>query len=269
MTDSKRAFVTVAVPRTGSNYLQDLMGAFPDVVSLMEVFHSQGVYGLGRYPRLLASFGDKVDGRLDQSERLVRYFAEKSVAAIDTLSLAIARDEQYAVFSFKVFPDQVFDNALDEIFLRHAAGVIVLVRPRLETFVSYKKAEVTGAWHTVDTSRIKVSVDLAEFHALSQEYDRWYERIERFLIEKRIPHTIWSYGADINVAREAVVEKLYYTLRSMGHAASMPQGPLPTLYCRQDTHDDVFDKFRNGRQLKAELARSGLLGYALSCPLSG
>src|SRR5690606_4784943 len=130
-------------------------------------------------------------------------------------------------------------------------------------------AASADAWHTVDTSRLKVNGDLAEFHEMARDYDNWYGRIETFLLEKRVPHAIFSYRADINVPADILIEKIYYTLRSMNYMARFPREQFVSVFRRQDMRDDVFDKFRNGRQLKAELVRSGLLEYALSCPLSG
>lgn len=272
MTDQKIrhkcSIITISIPRSGTNYFSDQIGSFPEIAGLMEIFNPRGVYGIAQHPNLMARYGDLITEKASESEGLVELFQKTPLRAVDTLSQEISENPDLKYLSYKIFPNQVREEALRIIHREHTLSAIVIVRARLEVFVSYKKAIQSDVWHNQDTSAVKVSITLEEFLEWARQQDEWYETQEKTLRQMRIPFIILSYNADINVPPEVLREKLYFLLRSMNAQVSFPEGQAVSHFKRQDAVGDVFDKIENGAELRAQLAETGQLGYALRTPLS-
>jgi len=76
-----RLVVLFAGPRSGSNYLGNLLGQVPGTVVLSEIFNAQGMFGLNLYPGIEAELIEQAGSHAT----LLRLFRMNPVAAMQLL----------------------------------------------------------------------------------------------------------------------------------------------------------------------------------------
>ena len=150
-------FVVFAEMRTGSNFLETNINAFPGLACHGEAFNPHFI----GYPNRDSLLG------LTQAER------EADPAAL----IAAIRDAPDVLGGFRFFHDhdpRVLDIALPD----PRCAKIVLTRNPVDSYVSWKIAQQTGQWKLTNVKRRKDAVadfDAAEFHA-------YLDRLQRFQI---------------------------------------------------------------------------------------
>ncbi len=140
-------FVLFAEMRTGSNFLESNLNAFPAITCHGEAFNPHFI----GYPNREDLLGISQDARDQDPARLI----------------AAIRDRTDGIGGFRYFHDhdpRVFDLVLDD----PRCAKIVLTRNPVDSYVSWKIAQATGQWKLTDVRRRKadaVPFDAAEFEA--------------------------------------------------------------------------------------------------------
>lgn len=80
----------------------------------------------------------------------------------------------------KVFPQHLSDPLLQSIIEEFKPHIIFLRRNHLDRFVSHKKANASGKWHTASTSDLVIDLDVQEFETFIANYTKFYTDYYQF-----------------------------------------------------------------------------------------
>jgi hypothetical protein len=91
--------------------------------------------------------------------------AHRTMAAIQSLP---------GIHIIKIFPQHLSDPILQSIIAEFKPHIIFLRRNHLDRFVSHKKANASGKWHTASTSDLVINLDPREFETFITNYTKFY-----------------------------------------------------------------------------------------------
>ncbi len=256
----KRLILIFAGPRSGSNYLVDILSKVPGAIALSEIFNPRAVFGLNLYPEIeaqvLADFGSE-----DELWRALRMAPDKSLSR---LLAAVPADSTVFV---KVLPNQAPKRALRRILQDHAAGAIFLTRNRLDQYVSLRKANEGGAWFRENTTELRPVAHLDAFLSWTTVLEDWQRDMTALCGETGIVRAHLNYERDLKSSRPSdIAERLCARLAMLRLAVTPDDLSEASWFTRQDTADDPFDKICNGADLRRDLARFDYLEKALTAP---
>jgi hypothetical protein len=97
--------------------------------------------------------------------------AHRTMAAIQSLP---------GIHIIKIFPQHLSDPLLQSIIAEFKPHIIFLRRNHLDRFVSHKKANASGKWHTASTSDLVIDLDPREFETFIKNYTSFYTDYLRF-----------------------------------------------------------------------------------------
>ena len=270
MANTAKEIAIISVPRSGTNFFCDTLGEFTEIASLFELLNPRGVFGLERYPELLKSITATLG--IDASKATDPTFIEKVahqrhdfLAALRTAVAGIG----LSAFSYKLFPEQIPYQVLENILTDRTKLFFFITRSRIDTYISYRKALELDEWVGKKTHDINIEITFDQFMEWATKIDAWYENAEKILREHDQRYSIFSYDSDINVPKPTLIEKQYFTLRSMGLDAAYPTSIAPPSFRKQDKIAGPFTKIANGEELKQIFLEKKLLGkYVLRAPLT-
>ena len=84
------------------------------------------------------------------------------------------------VHVIKIFPQHLSDPLLQSVIAEFKPHVIFLRRNHLDRFVSHKKANASGKWHTAPTSDLVINLDPDEFNRFIKNFTDFYLRYAAF-----------------------------------------------------------------------------------------
>ena len=84
----------------------------------------------------------------------------------------------------KIFPSHLSNPVLEEIIAQNIPHIIFLRRNHLDRFVSHKKANKSGKWHTASTEGVEIEIDEVELNKFIDEYKVFYEKFLNFAHSK-------------------------------------------------------------------------------------
>jgi hypothetical protein len=260
--------IVIAAPRSGTNFFCECMGTLSGVAAYFEIFNPGGVMGAGD-PRTLEHLS-KVLGRPVNSAKeseLVRFFRTQPLAAVEELR-ACAREHGEVAVCYKVFPGQIPDDALRSLLMRPEAIVAMVVRRRLDTYISYQNARRDNVWKNRDTSNLFPSIDLEDFLSWAERVDSWYEDAAALARSAERPICIFDYDQDINVPKPELVANLASQLKRLDLDLRPDRDVEKTAFRKQDKRAGPFKKISNADELRAQLRSRRAYNYALTSPLS-
>jgi hypothetical protein len=172
---SKIVFV-VSFPRSGTHALGSLLAK-------QEVgFHYYGEFfifnawnsQIGKINRYYPFFSLRFFINFRGQRRKWQYlrFEKTSLNAQKTLR---AITKLPGVHVIKIFPQHFTDPLLQSLITEFKPHVIFLRRNHLDRFVSHKKANATGNWHTSSTSDVEIDLNPIEFERFITNYSKFYE----------------------------------------------------------------------------------------------
>ena len=125
------------MPRTGTSYLCDCLGTLPGVMIAREIFNPRGYGPLLKFgdakERFEAILGRPIEALDDPG--LHQHFLEHPLEGIATLADAAA-DKRASVMVYKVIQHQLERAKLEAILNQRRPDVLVLVRHRLDIWIS-------------------------------------------------------------------------------------------------------------------------------------
>ena len=172
---SKIVFV-VSFPRSGTHALGSLL-ANEDVG-----FHYYGEFFIfnawnsqvGKINRYYPFFALRFFIEFRGQKRKWKYlrFEKTSLDASRTLR---SISKLPGVHVIKIFPQHFSDPLLQSLIAEFKPHVVFLRRNHLDRFVSHKKANATGNWHTSSTSDVEIDLNPTEFDRFIKNYSQFYE----------------------------------------------------------------------------------------------
>ena len=97
--------------------------------------------------------------------------AHRTMSAIESLP---------GIHIIKIFPQHLSDPVLQSIISEFKPHIIFLRRNHLDRFVSHKKANASGKWHTASTSDLVIDLDPQEFDKFIANYTKFYNDYYHF-----------------------------------------------------------------------------------------
>ncbi|MCK0168534.1 nodulation protein NodH [Jannaschia sp. S6380] len=221
-----RAFVLFAEMRTGSNHLEDSLGALDGVEGFGEIFNPVFVGG----PRKTEVLGFDIAAR-----------------SADPFPLLQAVLDRPGMTGFRFFHDHD-PRVLDAILQDRGIAKIVLTRNPLDSYVSLAIAAETGQWRLTNPKMARTArarFDTAEFDALVSRQRAFRDRLQRAL-------QVTGQGAFwIDYDQIGDVEVLNGLAAYLGVAARLDA--VPGRLKRQNP-GPVEDKVENPEEMRAHLA---------------
>lgn len=258
-----RRLLLISLPRSGSNWAQDLIGNAPNVLAVREVFGPEGAFGLTAAGGAGLAALRRATGFPHLTERDPRLTAfargcpERFLAALEDAARGLDRD----AISFTLFSAQLPWNETARLMAVPGTRTVLLQRRQLPRYVSLVKARASGVWKHADTTALRPGIDPDAFLAEAAAARDWFARVAAAAPgdSRRI-----YYEDDLAQGAPAAFRALR---RAVPWLVPLPAGREPaTTMMVQDGGGDVFDRVAGGPALCAALARSGDLGTALRYP---
>ena len=238
-----RAICLAAAPRTGSNLLSETWGALDRHLCFNEVFHTQGVLEAQRHLSALSR-------HLGQPFRSIHDPALIAVARgaplrfLDTLA-RIAAEDGADSFSLKLFPPHLDDAHLPDVLGRPDLSVVILKRRPIDAHVSDLKAARARCWMGVDTTALKIELDLDRYLDWKRRRDAWYARVEALLTAMGKSAPLLRYETDVDTDADRRLALSRNLFRGFGLGGDLrTEPPAPRLF-RQDRGKSPAQKVTN------------------------
>jgi LPS sulfotransferase NodH len=189
-----RFFCVLAVPRTGSSYLNYLLSAFPEMNAKSELFH--GTYQSEFSPGELAALRKR--SGLDLSDKAA-FTAWKRAHPAATLEAIHEGAGGKGIITFKVFSGHLKPDLLEsELMARDDIAFAILRRRAIDSFISGQKAGAVGKFSRHDTTDIKPELSVEAFAKWARKTWRWYRWCETTLEKHGKRPLRMGYERDLN-----------------------------------------------------------------------
>ncbi|WP_055047793.1 sulfotransferase [Devosia sp. A16] len=223
-------------PRTGANHLMQLGGNFAELKS---------------FPELFGSLAERIEP--DQ-------VLDRAVAA--------TRAEHKRVLVFKLWHDTLEPETVEQLVLSWPGmRVIFVVRRQIDAYVSWCKAIHVHKWQDVDTSAVRLTLDIADFAAWLEAQERWYARWRNWLDRRFLPAPILRYETDIDQRPEGALRRFAAAAAQVGVTLRVPTTLTTTGLVRQDRVKAAADKVDNWPAFSKALVTQGLEKRAFGYPV--
>ena len=184
---SKIVFV-VSFPRSGTHAIGSLLSnekvgfRYYGEFFIFNAWNSQ----IERINRFYPFFSLRYSLNLRKQRKSWKYYkfettsldAHRTMAAIQSLP---------GIHIIKIFPQHLSDPILQSIIAEFKPHIIFLRRNHLDRFVSHKKANASGKWHTASTSDLVINLDPREFETFINNYTKFYTDYLHFAKEQNCP----------------------------------------------------------------------------------
>jgi hypothetical protein len=175
-------------------------------------------------------------------------------AVINTMT-SIAEKYHKSLFSFKLFPGHLSTTNTLATIGDLRPFIVFISREPIDTFISLKKAREAGGWSGINTSEMRVTLDVDEFlswHVATQEFltGAW-AAAERFAAgcAQITYREIYGGGDPAEIVVRRKLESLGIDLGRSAIVDSLP---------RQDHSEGRAKKVKNWGAFENEMARRGL-----------
>lgn len=223
-------------PRTGANHLMQLGGNLAE---------------LKTFPGLFNSLAERIepDNVLD-------------------CAAAEAQAERKRVLTFKLLHDTLEAETVEQLVLsRPGVRVIFVVRRQIDAYVSWCKAISVHKWQGVDTSAVRLTLDVDDFAAWMEAQERWYDRWRNWLNRRFLPCPILRYETDIDQPPEWTLRRFSAAAAQVGVTLRVPTALTNTGLVKQDRIKAAADKVDNWPAFSKALVARGLEKRAFGYPV--
>lgn len=223
-------------PRTGANHLMRLGGNLAELKS---------------FPELFSSLAERIepDHVLDR-------------AAAETQA------ERKRVLTFKLWHDTLEAETVEQMVLsRPGVRVIFVVRRQIDAYVSWCKAISVHQWQDIDTSGVRLSLDVNDFAAWMEAQERWYDRWRNWLNRRFLPCPILRYETDIDQSPISTLRRFSAAAAQVGVTLRVPAALGTTGLVKQDRVKAAADKADNWPAFSRALVARGLEKRAFGYPV--
>jgi len=178
--ESKIVFV-LSFPRSGTHAIGSLLS------NDQAGFHYYGEFfifnawnkNIEKINRHYPFFSFRYSQNLKQQRKKWSYnkFETTSLDSRKTLS---AIKKIPGVHVIKICPQHLPDKELESLISEFKPHIIFLRRNHLDRFVSHKKANASGKWHTASTSDLVINLDAGELNRFISDFTDFYTHYARY-----------------------------------------------------------------------------------------
>ena len=170
-------------------------------------------------------------------------FESSTLSAARTMR---AMKKIHGIHIIKVFPTHLSDPVLESIIIEQKPHIIFLRRNHLDRFVSHKKANKTGKWHTASTESVEIDIDETELSKFIDEYEKFYSRYVRFTKANDCS----VLDVDYEMLQDTkTIESIQHFSAWEGFSDFNKLAKIPTT-AKQDSSRTVQDKYLASREKK-------------------
>ena len=169
----------LAIPRTGTNFIGDLINKFNEIDSLYEIFHKKSVY-LGNNQQLNRDIINHINQKYGlsientRSEEFINFTHTHPHDFLNTIEAKSSN--KYA--SFKIFPNHLTRETMRDVVIKnHNIIKIVVKRNLLDAYLSRKISQQNKKGKH-DTSEFKLDFDDGDFLDWFAFQNDYYDFIE-------------------------------------------------------------------------------------------
>jgi LPS sulfotransferase NodH len=248
--------------RTGSTLLCQLLANYKNVINFHEAFHDVGDLRAFDVFNTNVSFNNVLqyqfgDGVFDREKMFPRIIADPK--KLLTLMADNFNDNETLVVKIHLF--QLFlyrypvSRIFDWILTQPNHRFMLLDRDFLKSHVSLLKAEQTNEWHNVDTTNIKVTIDLSRFQRELTENTWRYSTIKEKLKDNNIDYLSINYDRDL---KNYSTNEFNQLVEPWSTRQGLDLKLKSTMYSRvqkQNTDDDISNSISNWAEIKEMLNR--------------
>lgn len=156
-------FTIISHPRSGSNFLRDILNQHPQVLEVGEFLHQNSVVSLEALEQIVL---DTQQGELSQQDSnastYLPKFSENNRTNFDDVAQCLkrlAKHKKAKTVGFTLFPYE-FCHLLNnqeacQLAMKNNMKIVFLIRRNLlQSFISVKRAVLFGAWHVDDAGKL-------------------------------------------------------------------------------------------------------------------
>ena len=257
---SVKTLMLVAIERTGSNYLCNLLSRHPQIEARSEIFANVEAMSLtdGEIEALSKMANRSFVNSIDPD--LVKYLKTNSKQIVDLIENVLTEDKP--IFSFKIFRNHL---AFEEMFeLIESCEVIFVTRTVIDSYISFIKALKLKTWIGKDMTDFRPEININHFVKWYNQNHRYYQFCARKYREtyRREIHTLrydqFTQGTDLENLH-LVTEKISAVT---GIQLALPKSHFKSFFCKQDRNDSVDKKVSNWSEFKKQLQDKGFFEKA-------
>jgi hypothetical protein len=141
---------------------------------------------------------------------------------------------------FKLFPEHLKFETLEEIIRKYQPRVIYLRRNHLDRYVSLKKANASGNWHKSNSTDVQIEINDDELMHYKNKYDDWYKKMKAVTSNCQV--------LDINFAElhnESTTRRIQeFILGNTEGLTALPKEPTTT---KMDKSSKLQDEYLAGK----------------------
>jgi hypothetical protein len=246
------------IARSGSNYLCSVLANQPGIEGRFEIFNKNRSNFLRPEELVeLSRRSGETFPPVTEDPAAIRIIRQDPTRTLDCLADMLPPAKRLLIF--KVLRKQLLVQQLgDEIIARPDTAVAFLRRRPIDAFISSRKATLLQKWAGVDTTDMKIDIEVGDFLKWGRATADWYRRLEKTCWLHGKPFYRLSYEQDIDVAPDVLVQRLRSLVSACGMNEAMgPTVGPPTRFVRQDRTAEVVQRVANWAAFEQDLAATG------------
>lgn len=251
----------ISLPRTGTNYICELLHNHHRIISHYEIFHKHKFYARDNKKLINIINNEYSRNFLNYKDiNLIKWIHNHP----DQLFTILKKSSSENYFSFKIFPGQlkidlikktiINDNSIKKIFIK---------RNLLNVYISREIAIESKKWGHIDTSKIQAKINFDEFLKWYSWVYEWYQLLEDELINVGQNFSVINYeGLHLQKSDKDKFIYLINFLRTVGINLELQNVvekiKFDTPYKKQDQRANIANKITDYVEFEKKLHNAGL-----------
>ena len=261
LANQVQTLILIAIGRTGSNYLCNLLGRHPQIEARYEIFAN--VEATSLTDGEIEALSDMANYTFKSSEdlELIKYLKTNYHQLIQVIKSRLTKEK--LIFSFKIFQDHLLPQAMTELI--DDSEVIFVTRTVIDTYISKMKALQLETWVQKDTTEFKPAIDANHFVHWYNENCRYYQSCAKKYRDTHhkeievLRYEHFTQGNDLE--NFYLVSDKISTLT--GIQFTSPNVNFKSIFCKQDRNESIDKKVANWPEFEKQLKDKGYLDKAL------
>lgn len=249
--------IVITTGRSGSSIFLDSLSKIENSFSYAEILHPNK---LSRVRHILHDLTDITQGN-NPEDTILNLRKNDPIRYMNIITEYSKR--RYNLISYKCLPYQIlnskeiidyFLNKLDAVFL-------FLVRSKVDTYISFLKANYLEAWSKIDTTNIKIKVNYSDMINYANNTEN--EMKELYNLFKIKKHKIISYEDYINDNISNICFKNINLLKEFNIFINSETIQYLEYLNKQDKNVNTFDKISNREEIILKLKSDNMYNYII------
>ncbi|HWA19380.1 MAG TPA: hypothetical protein VG757_10330 [Devosia sp.] len=186
--------------------------------------------------------------------------------AVDRAELD-ALAHQRRVFVLRANSDMPREAIADVILARPGMRAMLVMRRLIDSYVSLAKAEAVGQTRGIDTTDIRVTLDIDAFSGWLNGQTLWYAHWQEWARRRSLPLPVLTYETHIAIAPEAALRRFTMAAGQVGISLKVPASLVHPGLVQQDRGKAAAFKVLNWPEFSKALIERDLEKRAFGYPI--